>query len=440
MAIVVLLYLITSVVLVMAANSSVVAADQNLLVARNILLVAMAPLSIKFAVQLVGATYYSLRQHREVSRDLLARRPRVSVIVPAWNEEVGILRTMQSVIATQYPNLELIVVNDGSTDRTHEIVMDYLERHNAVANSHDKADIKYLQLSNGGKANAMNQGLLEVTGEFVVTLDADSLMDKNTIVHLLRQFDGDEAVGAVAGNVIVGNRRSSLGLLQQMEYLYGFFFRRADSAFNSVYIIGGAAAAYRKSTLDAVGGFDHAIITEDIELSMRILSRGYKTRYAADAVVFTEGPSDWKGLSKQRLRWKYGRLLTFIKHREMFFNPWLGNAYLSFLLLPVAVLSELMLLLAPLSLSVFIGYTLLAQDYLPMAIMAIVMTGLVFVQVLCDSKAHFHRNVLLWAPIAWLAFYAIDAVEFKALCQSLRKLAKRQSLEWQVWQRVGLVD
>lgn len=423
----------------MAFTDSSVSVDSGLITLRNYLLILMLPMTVKFVVQLLGAIYYKVQQRQKLSYGLIERQPRVSVIVPAWNEEVGILKTIQSVVDTKYPNLELIIVNDGSTDRTHQIVTQYLADFSIQNQSDSKVDIKYLELSNGGKANAMNQGLLEVSGEFVVTLDADSLMDKHAITHLLQQFDGDETVGAVAGNVIVGNRSSTLALLQQMEYLYGFFFRCADSVFNAVYIIGGAAAAYRKGTLDAVGGFDHTIITEDIELSMRILSHGYKTRYADKAVVYTEGPSNWKGLCKQRLRWKFGRLLTFIKHKDMFYNPWLGNAYLSFLLLPIAVLSELMLLLAPLTLTFFIIFTVLTHNYLPVAVMAFGLMLLLITQVMLDSKSKFHSNLLIMAPIAWIAFYIIDVVEFGALCQSLKKLVKRQKVEWQVWQRVGLL-
>ena len=117
-----------------------------------------------------------------------------------------------------------------------------------------------------------------------------------------------------------------------------------------------------------MGGFDHAIITEDIEMSTRILSRGYKTRYAADAMVYTEGPSDLKGLCNQRLRWKHGRILTFIKHRKLFFSPrQRHNPYLTFFLLPMAVYAEFLLLMELVLLGSFFVYTACTSDYLPLA-------------------------------------------------------------------------
>ncbi len=286
----------------------------------------------------------------------------------------------------------------------------------------------------------MNSGLIHADGEIIITIDADSVMDPHAITHILRRFT-DPAVGGVAGNVIVANRRKPIEWMQQMEYLYGFFFKRTDSLFNSVYIIGGAAAAYRRDALDRVGGFDHGIITEDIEMSTRLLSHGYKTRYAADAVVYTEGPSDFKSLCNQRLRWKYGRMLTFIKHRKLFFScrPE-HNPYLSFFLLPLAVYAEFLLLTEVLMLSTFFIYTVYTSSYLPLVLVIALLSAVVGIQVLVDSKMRFHRNLVLLAPVAWLVFYAMDMVEFQALVRSLRRLALRKELHWQKWARVGVFN
>lgn len=441
MAIFTLLYLLTGIIFYLLFTTELVVPEQDIELMRLVIFLFMAPIFAKYFIQLLTAPLYYFQEKRKQSKESISRTPRVSVLVPAWNEEVGIIKTMQSVIDTAYSNLELIVINDGSTDRTHDLVSNFIEQFKLSSESDTScAEIKYLNLSNGGKANALNQGLREVTGEFVMTVDADSVMDTNAIINLLHHFEEDAKVGAVAGNVIVGNRKKPIALLQQLEYLYGFFFKRADSIFNAVYIIGGAAAAYRKTTLDSVGGFDEHIITEDIEMSTRILSKGYKTRYAANAVIYTEGPSDWKGLCQQRLRWKFGRILTFIKHKKLFFNLKLGNPYLTCLILPIAVYAELSLLLEAFLLAVFYGYTILTNDYLPLVCVIVFMTTLVCFQILFDSKARFHRNIIFLAPIAWIVFYIIDIVEFQALCRSLKKLAKRQKLEWQAWKRVGLLD
>lgn len=439
MAILTFLYCLTGSVFYLLFTTEIATPDNDIASMRWVIFLFMAPIFVKYIIQLVTAPWYYLLEKHYQRRKPISATPQVSVLIPAWNEEVGILNTVQSVIDTQYEKLEIIVINDGSNDRTHELVTAFIEQHQSASNSASNlAKIKYMSLPNGGKANALNRGLAQASGEFIITVDADSVMDSHAITGLLHRFN-DEKVGAVAGNVIVGNRKKPLALLQQLEYLYGFFFKRADSVFNSVYIIGGAAAAYRKSILEAVGGFDEHIITEDIEMSTRILARGYKTRYAADAVVYTEGPGDWKGLCQQRLRWKFGRMLTFIKHKDIFFNLKLGNPYLTFLILPIALYAELSLLLEAFLLVVFYSYTIYTNDYLPLACVIIFMCTLVCLQITFDSKASFHRNILCLAPVAWIVFYVIDIVELQALLRSLKRLLKRQSLEWQSWTRVGVL-
>ncbi|WP_444994804.1 glycosyltransferase [Aliikangiella sp. IMCC44359] len=397
------------------------------------------PILIKYFLQLVVAPFYSVVEKiRGIEHPSPKTEPLVSVLIPAWNEEVGIIKTLSSVLDTYYEKLEVIVINDGSTDSTHELIKEYLTKHEKI--QFLKPKIKYLNLRNGGKARALNKGLKIAKGEIVVTVDADSVMDRYTVSNIVKRFN-DPKVGAVAGNVIVGNKSKPLEVIQQLEYLYGFFFKRADSVFNSVYIIGGAAAAYRKSVLDEVGGFDHEIITEDIEMSTRILSKGYKTRYAADAIVYTEGPSDWSGLCNQRLRWKFGRLLTFIKHKNLFFSKDKKHTpYLSFLLFPLAVYSEVTLLLEGPLLALFYGYTIFASDYFPLAFVILFMTSLISLQIIFDPKSRFHYNLLFFAPIAWVVFYIIDVVEFQALFRSLCRLIKRETIQWQKWVRAGVMN
>jgi len=414
---------------------------------RTFLLFLMSPILFKYLIQLVSLPLYPLlEKFRNEEIDQL-NVPLVSVLVPAWNEEIGILKTLRSIVNTQYSALEIIIINDGSSDNTHRLVSKFIQDYEQKTTSKSKlpperlpATIKYLKLPNGGKAIALNHGLRIANGEIVVTLDADSVMDKDMITNMLRRFT-DSRVAAVAGNVIVGNRKKPIELLQQLEYLQGFCFKRADSNFNAVHIIGGAAAAYRKEALEAVGGFDPNIITEDVEISTRLLAAGYKTRYASNAVVYTEGPSDWKSLCSQRLRWKFGRLLTYSKHRTLVFSASKQhNPYLSLLVLPVAIYAELMLLIEPLLLSLFYGYTFYTDQYLPLILMICLIAGLITLQILFDSKVKFHLNLMLLAPIAWILFYVIELVEFQALCRSLNRVLKREKLEWQTWTRVGLIS
>ncbi len=432
-----LLYTVSIAVVYMSSTTEYVPSEEMDGI-RMAIIILLAPIFVKYLIQLCAAPFYSLvGRIREEATGGISELT-VSVLIPAWNEEVGILKTVQSVLDTQYKNLEVIVINDGSTDATDEIMAGFVRDYEL--RNHSTTVVRYLSLPNGGKAAALNQGVTVANGEIIVTIDADCVMDRKAIANIVEQFT-DKDVAAVACNVIIGNCCKHIEVMQQLEYLYGFFFKRADSIFNSVYIVGGAAAAYRKNVLVDLGGFDPKIITEDIEMSTRILASGYKSRYAADAVVYTEGPASWMGLCNQRLRWKFGRLLTFIKHKALFLSAEKRhNPYLTFLLLPLAVYAELALLCEPLLLTIFYGYTIYTNDYLPLVLFITFISLVIALQIAFDPMSRFHRNLLMLAPVAWIIFYIIDVVEFQALCRSLKRLFKREELKWQTWVRVGLLN
>jgi cellulose synthase/poly-beta-1,6-N-acetylglucosamine synthase-like glycosyltransferase len=403
---------------------------------RLAMLVLFAPLLVKFAFQLVCVPLYTVKELR-ARRGSRVGKPRITVIVPAWNEEVGILRTVESILEADYPEIQLIVANDGSSDGTHAVMKRRLRAF--AADPIPGRTLTYLPLENGGKARALNRALRHATGDIVVTIDADSIVAPDAIAAIARRFD-DPRVGAVAGNVIVANGPRPIALMQQLEYLYGFFFKRCDSLFDSVYIVGGAAAAYRREVLDEVGAFDPTIITEDIEMSMRILARGHKTRYAPDAIVYTEGPSDLKGLCDQRLRWKFGRLRTFLRHRELFFGRSSAQSpYLRFFLLPMALYAEALLLAEGLMLLLFTLYTVQTSDYLPFIFVILLLSAVICIQIQCDPQSRFHRNLFLLAPISWALLFFTDVVELQALVRSLKRLVSREKVQWQEWKRVGLI-
>jgi biofilm PGA synthesis N-glycosyltransferase PgaC len=425
-------YSITITIAYLAFTQTDISKD-HLLVLRTVIFFLILPVAVKFITQLAVApfsewiTSLKLRKFHQSS-------PRVSILIPAWNEEVGILKTLNSVISANYPDFEVIVINDGSTDNTHQIIRDFL----ATADCPKYCSLKYLKLKNGGKAQALNKALTYATGEIIITIDADSIMHPDAITHITRQFC-DPAVAAVAGNVSIGNRFAGLGIIQQLEYLFGFYMKRADSVFNAVYIIGGAAAAYRTSTLIDVGGFDCSVITEDIELSTRMLSHGYKCRYEPKAIVYTEGPSDIRSLCNQRLRWKYGRFQTFYKYRSLFFNSQHSkNHYLSWLLLPTALYAELLLLCEIPLLTLFFSYVALSGDFISLLIAISFISCLISVQMFSDYQRNYHKQLIWLAPIAWLIWYIVDAVELSALIRSLKRFHHKKNVQWQKWNRTGI--
>ena len=402
---------------------------------RLVLTLILLPIIIKFLIQLVVSSLSGLIDYLRDNK-VLNNQPSVSVLIPAWNEEVGIIDTLHSVLAAEYKAYEMIIINDGSTDATDKLLTNFINDFKP----HNSISILYFSLENGGKAKALNHALKHAKGEIIITIDADSLMHPKAIQNMVKKFSS-EKVAAVAGNVAIGNGHAGLGVLQQLEYLCGFFMKRADSVFNAVYIIGGAAAAYRRSVLIKAGGFDHSIITEDIEISTRLLGMGYQCRYAPDAIVYTEGPSDLKSLCNQRLRWKYGRFQTFIKHRQLFFNSTkTNNIYLSWLLLPTALYAELLLLLELPLLTLFFSYVIYTSDYMTLSICILLISALVSIQTSYDSQPRFHQRILFYAPIAWLIWYIVDAIELQALIRSLRRMKRKESLQWQSWNRKGLMN
>lgn len=407
---------------------------------RWLVLVFMAPTVLRYAVQLVLAPFYelvmdSLRRRRDRRRGELALTPTVTVVVPAWNEEVGIAATVRSVLASDYPHLEIVVIDDGSTDGTAGVMQALVAEHEA---SGHPARLLFHTQPNAGKSRAMNTALAMATGELIFTVDAESVVEPDAVSELVKMYE-NPAVMSVAGNVKIGNSDTVVGIIQQFEYLYAFFFKKADSLLSAVYIVGGAAASYRRSVLDEMGGFDESIITEDIEMSTRIQDEGGVVQYAPRAVIWTEGASDVTGLARQRLRWKYGRLITFWRYRHMFLSTApRHNKWLSWLIMPVTLLGDFLLLMEPLLLVLIGIYTWLSHDFLPIIVYAAVLGAIFVYQVLTDVRRRQHLHLLLMAPFIWLLIYFIDAIEFQALTRSLTRIARREGLRWQRWQRNGV--
>ena len=242
-------------------------------------------------------------------------RPPVTVIIPAYNESNVISRTMQTVLDSDYPDMRVIVVDDGSTDGTAEVV-------GREYGSHPRVTL--VRKENGGKATALNVGIEQADTEVIVCLDADTVFDRNTIARLARHFE-DPKIGAVAGNVKVGNRMNALTIWQSLEYITSQNFdRRAYAALDSVPIVPGAVGAWRKSAILKAGGYHSNTLAEDTDLTFRIRILGYHVRAENEAYAYTEAPQSVGSLAKQRFRWSFGILQSLWKHRNLLFRPRYG--------------------------------------------------------------------------------------------------------------------
>lgn len=425
--------------------------DATFVFFRNLTILMASIMLIKYFVFLNLAAMYgvrtSLRRLRLVRRSIKkygtfpSYVPQVSVIVPAWNEEVGIISTLESILANSYENVEIIVVNDGSTDNSREIVDNFIAKRERSSRK-SKQIVRQYYVKNGGKGRALNIGIKKSHGEIVVTMDADSAIEKNALHNLVEHFR-DERVAAVVGQVRIANVRGRLiGRMQQLEYLFGFYFKRAHCAMGAEYIYGGACTAFRRSaTFDHFGFFDESNKTEDIEMSMRTKYHGLKSVYAEDVICYTEGAASYEGLINQRLRWKKGRFDTFVRYRRMFFS-WskTHNKFLSWFVLPLALFAELQLVLEPISATLLITYSFISGEFVSLAL-SMLFVGLSYFVVavfgLYMSGWERIRLLVLW-PLTWPLFYMIVWIEFHALTRGLHMGLRGDELEWQKWNREGI--
>jgi cellulose synthase/poly-beta-1,6-N-acetylglucosamine synthase-like glycosyltransferase/peptidoglycan/xylan/chitin deacetylase (PgdA/CDA1 family)/spore germination protein YaaH len=235
--------------------------------------------------------------------------PQVAVVIPAYNEEKVIVRTIRSVLKSDYPNLRVVVVDDGSLDRTFDVARE------AYPKEIEEGRLLVLSKPNGGKAEALNLGLNHVEEEIYVGIDADTVIARDAVSKLVRHF-ADPRVGAVAGNAKVGNRINLWTRWQALEYITSQNFeRRAMDLFNVVTVVPGAIGAWRTSAVKKAGCYPVNTVAEDADLSMSLLEDRYKVIYDDHALAFTEAPATARSLMRQRFRWSFGILQAVFKHR-----------------------------------------------------------------------------------------------------------------------------
>ncbi len=270
-------------------------------------------LSIIRIIFLGGLTLKNLRtKSPEPSPDF---QPLVTVIVPAYNEEMVIATTVRSLLESAYANLEILVVDDGSTDKTSEVVAGMAIQFPRV---------RLIKQANGGKASAANHALREAHGEIVVAVDADTLVGADAIPKMIAHFI-EPKVTAVCGNVEVGNVNGIFTAFQAIEYVTSQNFdRRAFSSLNCISVVPGALGAWRRQAVLDAGGYSDETLTEDADLTLTILRRGGHVVYEPEAYGRTEAPESLGALLRQRFRWTYGIYQCLWKHRPAFFKGTLG--------------------------------------------------------------------------------------------------------------------
>jgi cellulose synthase/poly-beta-1,6-N-acetylglucosamine synthase-like glycosyltransferase len=231
----------------------------------------------------------------------------VTIVIPAFNEELVIADGIAAALASNYPDVRIIVVDDGSTDSTALAVEAAFGNHPSV---------RLIRQPNGGKCKALNAAYAEIETEVVVAVDADTLLHPDAVRMLLGHFS-DPQIGAVAGNVKVGNRRGLLPRLQALEYITAQNIdRRAAEHLNAMLVVPGAIGAWRAEVVRKVGLYSSDTITEDADLTIAILRAGYRVVFEERAYSITDAPETLSSFMKQRLRWTFGMMQATWKHRR----------------------------------------------------------------------------------------------------------------------------
>ena len=337
-----------------------------------------------------------------------ATGPLISVLIPCFNEEKVIVDSIARILASTWPRLEVLVLDDGSADRTSEVVRE------AFSN---EPRVQLLTFENGGKAKALNRGLALTKGDIVVALDADTLFPPDTLPRLVRWFSNPK-VGAVAGNAIVGNRLNLITRWQALEYVTAQNLeRRALAALGAVTVVPGAVGAWRRMALTELGGYPHDTLAEDQDLTLAFQRAGWRVEFDSSARAYTEAPDTVKGLLNQRFRWSFGTLQCLWKHRGALFNP--KHPVLGFVALPQIWLFQIFLTVAaPLvDLAIFssLGWAIYAKAYHPVE----------------WSPDDTIRSLFYWAAFIFLDLSA------GALGMALERKAPWADLVWLPVQRFG---
>jgi cellulose synthase/poly-beta-1,6-N-acetylglucosamine synthase-like glycosyltransferase len=372
-------------------------------------------------VNLPLALYHKAREEARLHRPM-GRLPKVTFLVPAYNEERCLERTLEALLQVDYPSYEVIVVDDGSQDSTYRLARRYASR-----------GVKVVRRPNGGKAAALNLGLFFATGEIIVTVDADSLVARDCLREVVRLF-ADPRVMAVCGNVKVLNRVNLLTRLQALEYIVDInIAKRAFDVFGSTMVVPGVLGAFRKEALEAVGRYDPDTLTEDFDATLKVLKAGSVVQATALAEAYTEAPETLRDLYRQRRRWYAGTLQTLFKHGDVVKNPRFG--FLSGLGYPYLLISILFVpiagLLALVS-GVLAALTGQLLDFLRILGLFIFLELLFSIlAILMDGE---DLRLLILAPLFVVGYRQVrDIIRLEAMVEVLL----RRRLQWTRASRVG---
>lgn len=281
------------------------------------ILILLVPLILEFPRVIIKCAVLLFEKFtKKESKSPGEYTPKISIIVPAHNEGEIIARTIESLVALDYPNKEIIVIDDNSSDDTYLKAKPYAVRGDII--------LVRKREPRSNKAMALRYGVAFSSGEIIVGIDADTIIQNESLVKIVEFFKDPKIVG-VAGNVRVYNTKSLLEKIQAYEYLLAMEMgRKFQSLIQILLIIPGAFGAFRRKIMRAVGGVDADTITEDFDFVLKLRKTGFKVTFAQDAIAWTVVPTTLSSWARQRIRWAYGQLQSLKKHKDLLFNTKFG--------------------------------------------------------------------------------------------------------------------
>jgi poly-beta-1,6-N-acetyl-D-glucosamine synthase len=273
--------------------------------------------AVSFASLYVGTFWLQVHYLKGEKKERTKRFPSVSIIVPAWNEEAGIWKTVHSIVNLKYPRekLEVLIVDHGSTDKTAEVAKKLIK-------AYPEYNIKLIHKARAKghvKAHATNEGLKYAKGELIACVDADSVVMEDSVLLMVDYFE-EENVGAVISTIKVSQPKNIYEKIQHLEYIFATFTRSLMSKADTLHISQGALSIYKKNLLLKYGGFDEKNITEDLEIAMRLKYYGHRILLCKESISYTRVPGTFKALWDQRVRWFRGFMYNAVKFRKMAFS------------------------------------------------------------------------------------------------------------------------
>ena len=420
------------------------------------LIIVMVSLAFSFFYTFLNVPLAIYHKHQEIemAKKPLSRYPPISILIPAYNEEKCIAGTIETLLDSYYPDKEIIVIDDGSTDNTYKIAQSYARK-----------DVMVVQRPNGGKAAALNHGLQFAQGEIIVCVDADSMVTRGALVELAKRFE-DPSVSAVAGNIKVLNRNKLITGLQALEYIFDInISRRALDPLGAVVVVPGCLGSFRAEDLRASGGWDIETVVEDFDTTIKVfkggvfnstkhpekvatihlqepdfaiatksLKFGRVVQASSAAIAYTEAPETVRDLWKQRLRWYRGNFQAMLKHRDAFTNSRFRALYsLSF---PYVLISMIFVPIGMLAVTVTGIMAILHGDAIPLLVIFGVFIMLQFLMsVLAIEMDDEDLRLALYSPFNVLGYkHLMDIIKMKAFFDVLTK----KKIGWDKLHRIGL--